>query len=217
MHQFLLDVALSESIHPDPDQGPARPVSEPVGGAALRQALLGIAARCRPLSSLEEGLDQSTSSLLQREVADTLRRMGLEPVEGYIDPRSGYELDIYLPGYFLPPAHVPAPVPAAGPGPAADSWPGQAAGLAVEVDGPSHFTLCRKQLGSTRLKHRHIRALAYPLVSLPYWLWPPTAPARVALLRRLLPPRRSASANVSTLPMLGHGGPRGSSIRGHSE
>ena len=47
------------------------------------------------------------------------------------------------------------------------------AGWLVEVDGPSHFLLepSHRPRGSTLLKRRHLQALGFVLVSIPYWEW----------------------------------------------
>ncbi|EJK44191.1 hypothetical protein THAOC_37291, partial [Thalassiosira oceanica] len=44
-------------------------------------------------------------------------------------------------------------------------------GVAIEVDGPSHF-IQRRPTGSTTLKHRQVATLeCIEVVSVPYWEW----------------------------------------------
>jgi hypothetical protein len=45
-------------------------------------------------------------------------------------------------------------------------------GVAVEVDGPSHYLAGTQQpTGSTLMKRRHLRQLGWELISVPYWEW----------------------------------------------
>lgn len=93
-------------------------------------------------------------------MASTLSSMGLEVREEVVDESSGYSLDIVLDrASALAPEHV-----------------GECkAGWAVEVDGPSHFVRSSDGTldcsGSTMLKRRHLVALGYALVSVPFWEW----------------------------------------------
>ena len=44
--------------------------------------------------------------------------------------------------------------------------------LCIEVDGPSHFyTNTRIMNSSTLMKHRHLKASGWFVISLPYWEW----------------------------------------------
>jgi hypothetical protein len=93
-------------------------------------------------------------------VAAALSGMGLEVQEEVVDEVSGYSLDIVLDATSpMAPQH------------AAQSK----AGWAVEVDGPSHFVKSSDGRlhpnGGTILKRRHLEALGYALVSVPFWQW----------------------------------------------
>ena len=44
--------------------------------------------------------------------------------------------------------------------------------LCIEVDGPSHYyTNTRIMNSSTLMKHRHLKASGWFVISLPYWEW----------------------------------------------
>jgi len=46
--------------------------------------------------------------------------------------------------------------------------------LAIEADGPSHFTRNTgniRPLGHTNMKHRHLRLLGWQVVSVPWFEW----------------------------------------------
>ena len=78
-----------------------------------------------------------TISRLQRSVADSLATVKPRFAEEYLEPRTGYSLDLALPS----------------------------SRVAIEVDGPSHFLLpddrgVRKPNGRTRLKRRLLAAAA---------------------------------------------------------
>ena len=45
-------------------------------------------------------------------------------------------------------------------------------GTVVEIDGPGHFeTYMMRPLGSTVMKHRHIRLSGYNFICIPFWMW----------------------------------------------
>jgi len=86
---------------------------------------------------------EGTPSLLQRDVAASLREIGLTPQEEVRTPQ-GYSLDaVVSEGGFE---------------------------VAVEVDGPSHFW-GRTPTGATALKRRQLRAAGWVLLPVPYWEW----------------------------------------------
>ena len=86
---------------------------------------------------------EGTPSLLQRDVAASLREIGLTPQEEVRTPQ-GYSLDaVVSEGGFE---------------------------VAVEVDGPSHF-VGRSPTGATALKRRQLRAAGWALLPVPYWEW----------------------------------------------
>ena len=97
--------------------------------------------------------ESTRKSRLQGEVVEALRSMGLSVTEEYIDPHSGYSIDIMV---------APTDFHAA-------------AGLkqiAIEVDGPSHYAVgSRTKLGATVMKHRHMEQLGFNMKSVPYWEW----------------------------------------------
>ena len=106
-------------------------------------------ARCADAFRSREG----TPSRLQLDVVGALRKLeGVEAVEEEVVTEEGYSIDalVCLPGDVR---------------------------VAVEVDGPSHFLEAgtgaakRTPSGTTRLKHRQLRAQGWQLVSVPYWEW----------------------------------------------
>ncbi|KAJ1482689.1 hypothetical protein T484DRAFT_1803178 [Baffinella frigidus] len=103
-----------------------------------------------------------STSLLQAEVAKQLRLAlpELECEEEFVDPTSGYSIDIRA--------------AQRGAGNASDRGSGAGRGWAVEVDGSSHFLKIgggRQPTGSTLLKRRQLAQLGYTAVSVPYWDW----------------------------------------------
>ena len=108
-------------------------------GAAWPPLPPELAQRCRDAFCQEEG----APSRLQRDVAASLRALGLAPREEERTPQ-GYSLDAVV------------------------SHGGRE--VAVEVDGPSHF--CgRTPTGATALKRRQLRAAGWALLPVPYWEW----------------------------------------------
>jgi hypothetical protein len=98
-----------------------------------------LARRCHAAFCQEEGVP----SLLQRDVAASLREIGLTPQEE-VRTAQGYSLDaVVSEGGFE---------------------------VAVEVDGPSHFW-GRTPTGATALKRRQLRAAGWVLLPVPYWEW----------------------------------------------
>ena len=108
-------------------------------GAAWPPLPPELAQRCRAAFCQEEGVP----SRLQRDVAASLRALGLAPREEVRTPQ-GYSLDAVV------------------------SHGGRE--VAVEVDGPSHF-LGRTPTGTTALKRRQLRAAGWALLPVPYWEW----------------------------------------------
>ncbi|EOD30243.1 hypothetical protein EMIHUDRAFT_351578 [Emiliania huxleyi CCMP1516] len=87
-------------------------------------------------------------SALQRSVAAALAavRFGFE--EEYVEPRTGYSLDLALPS----------------------------SRIAIEVDGPTHFLLpdgrgVRKPNGHTLIKRRLLAAAGWRVISVPFFEW----------------------------------------------
>ena len=108
-------------------------------GAAWPPLVPALAQRCRDAFCQEEGVPSG----LQRDVAASLRALGLAPREEVRTPQ-GYSLDAVV------------------------SHGGRE--VAVEVDGPSHF-LGRTPTGATALKRRQLRAAGWALLPVPYWEW----------------------------------------------
>ena len=86
-------------------------------------------------------------SFLQKKVSAQLARLCSGSEQEWLEPRSGYSIDIALP----------------------------ASRVAVEVDGPSHFVSgCRGEHapnGATLLKRRLLKAAGWYVVSVPYYEW----------------------------------------------
>jgi hypothetical protein len=108
-------------------------------GAAWPPLPPELAQRCRAAFCQEEG----APSRLQRDVAASLRTLGLAPREEVRTPQ-GYSLDAVV------------------------SHGGRE--VVVEVDGPSHFLGCTPT-GATALKRRQLRAAGWALLPVPYWEW----------------------------------------------
>ena len=110
----------------------------------------------------------------------TLGAMGFEVVVEVLEPRSRYSIDIWLPLHKV----------------------------AVEVDGPFHYSLTTKPrqdesgsptgvgelgmlvrgqrpVGSTALKRRHLSELGVELVAVPYWEWDVTVSLQDKVCRPL--------------------------------
>lgn len=106
---------------------------------------VGDAAGLSRMDALRLAIEgEASMSRLQDDVGQALRALGLDLEEEFIDLPSGYSIDVYLPG-----EHA-----------------------AVEVDGPFHFASGSKEhLGSTLIKHRHLRQRGFHLVAVPYWEW----------------------------------------------
>ena len=90
----------------------------------------------------------------------------LKVEEEATDELSGYSIDIVL--------HEPRQT--------IPNYRGSAERVAIEVDGPSHYTqkggaedsgqrIVQAPTGNTLMKHRHLTKLGWKLVSLPYWTW----------------------------------------------
>ena len=125
-------------------------------GAAWPPLPPALAQRCRDAFCQAEG----APSRLQRDVAASLRALGLAPREEERTPQ-GYSLDAVV------------------------SHGGRE--VAVEVDGPSHF-LGRTPTGATALKRRQLRAAGWALLPVPYWEWDAlgSEAAKQAYLQRAL-------------------------------
>ncbi|EOD08235.1 hypothetical protein EMIHUDRAFT_359048 [Emiliania huxleyi CCMP1516] len=104
-------------------------------------------------------------SALQRSVSAALAavRFGFE--EEYVEPRTGYSLDLALPS----------------------------SRIAIEVDGPFHFLLpdcrgVRKPNGPTLLKRRLLAAAGWRVISVPFFEWDGlhSASERQAYLERMV-------------------------------
>ena len=114
-------------------------------------------------------------SALQRSVSAALAaiRFGFE--EEYVEPRTGYSLDLALPS----------------------------SRVAVEVDGPSHFLLpdgrgVRKPNGPTLLKRRLLAAAGWRVISVPFYeLDGLTAVERLTYLERAVAPLCSSDCSIA--------------------
>ena len=100
---------------------------------------------------------------MQRSIAAALATLQLGFEEEYLEPRTGYSLDLALPS----------------------------SRVGVEVDGPSHFLLpdgrgVRKPNGPTLLKRRLLAAAGWRVISVPFFEWDalPTASERQTYLER---------------------------------
>ena len=92
---------------------------------------------------------------LQRSIAAALATLQLGFEEEYLEPRTGYSLDLALPS----------------------------SRVGVEVDGPSHFLLpddrgVRKPKGQTLLKRRLLAAAGWRVISVPFYEWDGFATAK---------------------------------------
>ncbi|EOD07755.1 hypothetical protein EMIHUDRAFT_218318 [Emiliania huxleyi CCMP1516] len=91
---------------------------------------------------------QVTISRLQRSVAAALAAVHSGFEEEYLEPRTGYSLDLALPS----------------------------TRISIEVDGPSHFLLTdgrgvRRPNGPTLLKRRLLAAAGWRVISVPFFEW----------------------------------------------
>ena len=92
------------------------------------------------------------SSKTHLQVSRVLGRdMGLDCDDEYIT-NEGYSVDIRLEGIWK------------------DRKNGSKKQLCIEVDGPSHYYgNSRRVTASTLMKHRHLRACGWHVISIPYW------------------------------------------------
>ena len=101
---------------------------------------------------------ETAPSASQRQVSETLVRMGLSVQDEARCPTSGYSIDVLVRDSTL-------------------AMGGERSGgggtWAVEFDGPSHFlaSSSRAPTGATLLKRRQLQLLGHALVSVPYWEW----------------------------------------------
>ena len=185
IHQYLVEYQLTpaarspgtvsvelersrESVEAAPVQVP-----ETLSGLNLSPETLAVlldqelALRCR------EAIDASVAQMrtsgrrgkTQDQVLAEMRDMGLEPIEEFVDPATGYSIDA-----LVELGHNE-----------------RRARIAVEVDGPSHFVrlsgsdtspvggsggaIGLTPVGATVMKHRHLERVGYTVLSVPYWEW----------------------------------------------
>ena len=131
-------------------------------GADAQQHLLSESQRQLCCDAMQDR--PVTISRLQRSVTDSLATVKPRFEEEYLEPRTGYSLDLALPS----------------------------SRLAVEVDGPSHFLLpgglgVRRPNGPTLLKRR-LLAAGWRVISVPFYEWDgfATAKERQTYLQGLL-------------------------------
>ena len=87
---------------------------------------------------------EASASRLQTEVSQRVTELGFELETEFMDAKTGYSLDLFIPEYQC----------------------------AVEVDGPFHYHADGKsQLGSSVMKHRHLRQRGIVLVVIPFFEW----------------------------------------------
>ncbi|EOD29839.1 hypothetical protein EMIHUDRAFT_233394 [Emiliania huxleyi CCMP1516] len=116
-----------------------------------------------------------TISRLQRSVAAALATLQHGFEEEYLEPRTGYSLDLALPS----------------------------SRVGVEVDGPSHFLLpdgrgVRKPNGPTLLKRRLLAAAGWSVISVPFYEWYGLiADERQAYLERAVAPLCSSDCSIA--------------------
>ena len=103
---------------------------------------------------------ETAPSASQRQVSETLVRMGLSVQDEARCPTSGYSIDVRVHDSTL----AVGGERSSGGG----TW-------AVEFDGPSHFLASSSSpgapTGATLLKRRQLQLLGHALVSVPYWEW----------------------------------------------
>jgi len=132
-------------------------VQEKLGVEWYRQVLNNVPAlpdACR----LAFARLETASSVSQRQVSETLVRMGLSVEVEACCPTSGYSIDILVRDSALATGGERRS--------RGGTW-------AVEFDGPSHFLVSSSMAptGATLLKRRHLHLLGHSLVSVPYWEW----------------------------------------------
>jgi hypothetical protein len=134
-------------------------VEEKLGGEWYRQVLNDVPAlpdACR----LAFVRAETAPSASQRQVSETLVRMGLSVQDEARCPTSGYSIDVLVRDSTL------------AMGGERSGWGGT---WAVEFDGPSHFLASSSSpgapTGATLLKRRLLQLLGHALVSVPYWEW----------------------------------------------
>ncbi|EKX37069.1 hypothetical protein GUITHDRAFT_116793 [Guillardia theta CCMP2712] len=102
-------------------------------------------------------------SKLRKQIAETFSRTGIPCIEGRVDVESGYRLDVLL---------------------LQGSQPGDQ--YVVEVHDRNCFLADRKTLKAAMLlRWRHLAALGYHLIGIPYWEWESILSKREYLLSKL--------------------------------
>jgi hypothetical protein len=171
LHQYIIEYHHGQS--------PAESFLDAVG-PTLDQALVG---KCRTAMDVSVGCARAGISATQRQVVGELHSLRYAPSEEFVDDSTGYSID--------------AVVLVTGNGEAAVSGEVATPGgnlVALEVDGPSHFThqfqaACASSsvpssegaearlgdvkypCGGTAMKRRHLARVGYAVVSVPYWEW----------------------------------------------
>jgi len=117
------------------------------GGPSTLTFLPDSALRARCQAAMKQMATHARVSSLQSSVSAQLARLRSGSKEEWLEPHSGYSIDIALP----------------------------ASRVAIEVDGPSHFvSRCRGEHapnGATLLKQRLLKAAGWCVVSVPYYEW----------------------------------------------
>ena len=131
-------------------------------------------------------------SWYQRDVASILSYMGEKHEEEAVC--GGYRVDLLIPS----PVGLSAEDD--------DATQQSSPGVAVEVDGPSHFARndAAQALGQTRLKHRQLRHLGFAVLSVPVadWEYLETSEEKVEYLRSGMEHAARLAAGTASAPAL---------------
>jgi RAP domain len=117
-------------------------------------SVLPLAVRAAVLAQVRQGITEAAQapvSHFQLSVVSSLKRIGCKPSVEHITPDGFHSVDIAL----------------------CTSGPGRAARIAIEVDGPTHFSMTPpyRMLGDTIARRRVLAALGWVVISVPFYDW----------------------------------------------
>eukprot|EP00802_Teleaulax_amphioxeia_P016477 Tamp_16597.p1 GENE.Tamp_16597~~Tamp_16597.p1 ORF type:complete len:359 (+),score=84.46 Tamp_16597:27-1079(+) len=162
IHQFFLTCSMEEKLRVEPLKDKLRVVEEKVRAEAQDLKELSQSAFVKGNTNI---------SVSQRQVSETLCRMGLLVTDEFRCRTSGYSIDMLVREDIVATHGNKGAGAATMDLNAAEQRSSTGKTWAVEFDGAMHFFADRSPNGGTLLKRRHLELLGYTVVSVPYWEW----------------------------------------------